>query len=208
MSSTWNDIFVEASQPHWNAMLKFARSMCRSEIDAEDILQTSLLKALKAFPNFASKLSNPSEPPPQDAHTAPSRNILANEVSENAHFRNWLMKIVKNTWLDFAPLTHRLVLDSDGSITNHTPAPPIDPSHIPGSTKEDLTQEERAFWNAALDDQWVEKLKTLNERQKSAVFLAANDYSYKEIADILDIPIGTVMSTLSRSLQKLRKSSF
>jgi RNA polymerase sigma factor (sigma-70 family) len=208
MSSTWNDIFVEASQPHWNAMLKFARSMCRSEIDAEDILQTSLLKALKAFPGFAVKLSNPMEPTPLDLHAAPPENILASKFSENAHFRNWLMKIVKNTWLDVAPLTRRLVLDSDGSITNHTAAPPIDPSHSPGSNTQNLTQEERAFWNAALDDQWVERLKTLNERQKSAIFLAANEYSYKEIADILDIPIGTVMSTLSRSLQKLRKSAF
>lgn len=209
MSKTWNDIFVEASQPHWDAMLRFARSMSHSDNDADDVLQTSLLKALRAFPDFIAKKLQIENSAQADANLQqPPSNLKPDQVSENAHFRNWLMKIVKNTWLDAAPIARRLVLDSDGSILNHFSAMPAQNSATIGTKNQTMAQEEQEFWNEALDDQWTENLKTLNDRQKSAVFLVANDYSYKEISEILDIPIGTVMSTLSRGLQKLRKCSF
>jgi len=209
MPKTWNDIFVEASQPHWDAMLRFARSMTHSDHDAEDVLQTSLLKALRAFPAFAlNKLQSENQTQSTAPSDTPPENLLSSQISANAYFRNWLMKIIKNTWLDASPISRRLVLDADGSIVNHFPAPPIERVAPLGAIAQTIADEEKEFWEAALDDQWTENLKTLNERQKSAVFLAANDYSYKEISEILNVPIGTVMSSLSRGLQKLRKFSF
>lgn len=48
--------------------------------------------------------------------------------------------------------------------------------------------------------------ETLSEAQRSCLLLkAVEDFSYKEIAGILGIPAGTVMTHLSRGRAKLRK---
>lgn len=51
-----------------------------------------------------------------------------------------------------------------------------------------------------------EALKQLEPEQRVVVFLSdVNEYSYKEIAELLNIPLGTVMSRLHRARQTLRK---
>lgn len=48
-------------------------------------------------------------------------------------------------------------------------------------------------------------LNTLDEDEKSIVLLKFyNDYTFKEIAEILEIPLGTAKSILYRALEKLR----
>lgn len=50
-------------------------------------------------------------------------------------------------------------------------------------------------------------LKQLDKDQRIVVYLSdINEYSYKEISELLDIPLGTVMSRLHRARQTLRKS--
>ena len=50
-------------------------------------------------------------------------------------------------------------------------------------------------------------LDQLNEVEKSIVILKFyQDYSFKEIADFLDLPLGTAKSVLYRALHKLRKN--
>jgi RNA polymerase sigma-70 factor (ECF subfamily) len=46
----------------------------------------------------------------------------------------------------------------------------------------------------------------LNDEQRSLLLLVAVEgFSYQEVADLLDVPIGTVMSRLSRARQALRR---
>jgi DNA-directed RNA polymerase specialized sigma24 family protein len=66
-------------------------------------------------------------------------------------------------------------------------------------------ESEAEFFNHALDDNWIEKLSELSAKQRSILYLAAEEYSYKDISQILDIPMGTVMSSLSRTVSKLKK---
>lgn len=57
-----------------------------------------------------------------------------------------------------------------------------------------------------VDDEVREALEALPEAFRLPVLLAdAQGFSYKEIADILDIPIGTVMSRLHRGRKALQK---
>jgi len=52
-------------------------------------------------------------------------------------------------------------------------------------------------------------LESLPEQFRMAVLLAdVEGFSYKEIADILDVPIGTVMSRLHRGRKALQKALF
>lgn len=57
------------------------------------------------------------------------------------------------------------------------------------------------------DKEIIAALNKLPEHYRSVVLLAdVHEFDYKEIAEILSIPIGTVMSRLSRARQQLKKS--
>lgn len=57
------------------------------------------------------------------------------------------------------------------------------------------------------DKQVIAALDKLPEHYRSVVLLAdVHEFDYKEVASVLDIPIGTVMSRLSRARTQLRKS--
>src|SRR5207302_525397 len=59
------------------------------------------------------------------------------------------------------------------------------------------------------DDEVKGAMEALPEQFRMAVLLAdVEGFSYKEIADILDIPIGTVMSRLHRGRRALQKALF
>ena len=56
------------------------------------------------------------------------------------------------------------------------------------------------------DDEVKEALEALPEQFRMAVLLAdVEGFSYKEIAEIMDVPIGTVMSRLHRGRKQLQK---
>lgn len=57
------------------------------------------------------------------------------------------------------------------------------------------------------DSEIIRALDKLPDHYRSVVMLAdVHDFDYKEIAKILEIPIGTVMSRLNRARMQLRKS--
>ena len=60
---------------------------------------------------------------------------------------------------------------------------------------------------AAMPDDEVKKaLESIPEQFRMAVILAdIEGFSYKEIAEILDVPIGTVMSRIHRGRRQLQK---
>ena len=57
------------------------------------------------------------------------------------------------------------------------------------------------------DTEVIRALDKLPEHYRSVVLLAdVHEFDYKEVAQILDIPIGTVMSRLNRARTQLKKS--
>ncbi len=57
------------------------------------------------------------------------------------------------------------------------------------------------------DSEVIVALNKLPEHYRSVVLLAdVHEFDYKEVAEILDIPIGTVMSRLNRARTQLKKS--
>ena len=59
------------------------------------------------------------------------------------------------------------------------------------------------------DDEVKQALEALPEQFRLAVYLAdVEGFSYKEIAEILEIPIGTVMSRLHRGRKAMQKQLY
>ncbi len=57
------------------------------------------------------------------------------------------------------------------------------------------------------DKQVITALDKLPEHYKSVILLAdVHEFDYKEVAEVLEIPIGTVMSRLNRARTQLKKS--
>ena len=66
-------------------------------------------------------------------------------------------------------------------------------------------QPEHEVIDSMVDSEIKEALDELPERFRSVVVLDVEGFSYKEIAEMLDIPIGTVMSRLHRARRSLQR---
>ena len=61
--------------------------------------------------------------------------------------------------------------------------------------------------NDALDETLLSALKTLSENERSVLLLRAiGELKYAEIAEALDMPLGTVMSHLARARKQMRET--
>ena len=102
------------------------------------------------------------------------------------------------TWL-FTTL-HREFLDQRRRASKFSDEP-LDETKLEASASNDEDAERQMDGHRA-----IELLGMLEETYRAPVALFyLQQHSYKEIAEILDIPIGTVMSRLSRGKEMLRK---
>lgn len=202
----WKEAFARLSEPHWDALLRFAVSLCRSQERAEDLLQMALLRGVRFFQKFCEKNFAIDDPRLVEA--------LFADAGRARHFKNWLYKILKNVYLDDQASVSKWSFDSDEEMLENRadearamPGPFEKKAPFSGDAAADpkaVSKEEEAFFSLAADDGLKLDLEVLSDRQRSVLYLIAEEYSYKEVASILNIPIGTVMSTLSRGLSKLR----
>ncbi|MEM7338328.1 MAG: sigma-70 family RNA polymerase sigma factor [Actinomycetota bacterium] len=107
------------------------------------------------------------------------------------NFKGWLSRITTNTFLDRVRKQNR----------RPTVALPEDPDRVlAGSPGADVELAARD-----LPDHLQDLLSDLQPEYRAAVVLAdVLGYSYEEIADILDVPLGTVRSRIHRGRGRLR----
>jgi RNA polymerase sigma-70 factor (ECF subfamily) len=112
--------------------------------------------------------------------------------------RAWMLTIVRNTcytWLrqNRATEAARPVDAGDGGIDDLAGDPATQPE------AQFIRDVDRQLLRDALDALPVEFREALVLRELEG-------FSYKEIADIVDVPLGTVMSRLARARQRLQQS--
>jgi RNA polymerase sigma-70 factor, ECF subfamily len=153
--------------PHLDAAYRFARWLCRSATDAEDLVQDAMLRAFRGFDGL-----------------------------RGAEAKPWLLAIVRNCYFTarqrskrfwWVPLpTDHDSLD-DAAMIAATPTPEDEFMRV---------DEQRAL--AAL----IARLPA--EQREVLVLREIEDMDYRQIADVTQAPIGTVMSRLSRARAALK----
>jgi RNA polymerase sigma-70 factor (ECF subfamily) len=170
--------FSELAMEYMPALYSAALRMTRNPTDAEDLVQETYLKAYRAFGTF----------------------------TEGTNLKAWLYRILTNTYINsYRQLRRRPeisdVEDVEDLYLYHRLAPT-------GGGDPSRSAEDEALASFT-DDEVKEALESLPDAFRMAVLLAdVEGFSYKEIAEITDVPIGTVMSRIHRGRRALQKALY
>lgn len=114
----------------------------------------------------------------------------ANQFTSGTRLDRWLFSILHSIWLN--EVRSRRIRMGNGFVDA------------------DLTltfDGEQDTETHVMANQVLRKVNALPEAQRTAVFLAyVEGLSYREVADVLDVPIGTVMSRLAAARAKLAEN--
>ncbi len=117
---------------------------------------------------------------------------------QGGSFKSWLMRIVTNTCYDVLRAQKRRATDS----LDELPATAQYAPYLTDPTESPHEYAERMELNHAIEA----NIAKLPEDQRLAVLLCdVHGYSYEEIAEITNIPMGTVKSRISRGRARLRE---
>jgi RNA polymerase sigma-70 factor, ECF subfamily len=172
------DGFRAATLEFLDSLYGAALRLTRNADRAQDLVQDTYLKAIRAQRSF----------------------------TQGTNLKAWLYTILQNTWRNRQRDGARSKVEFDSEAVERSadggrlrPSGYREPgSRDFGETPESLLMRDtlNADLQAALDG--------LGEAFREVVWLRdVDELSYQEIADVLDIPIGTVMSRLSRGRKQL-----
>jgi RNA polymerase sigma-70 factor, ECF subfamily len=167
--------FAELAMPYMPALYGAALRMTRNPTDAEDLVQETYLRAYRGFEGFR----------------------------EGTNLKAWLYKILTNTYINIYRAKKRrpdqVDLDEMPDFSLYRQIGGLE------AVEASATPETEVL-SAIPDDEVKAALESLPEQFRMAVILCdIEQFSYKEIAEILDIPIGTVMSRIHRGRKLLQK---
>jgi len=165
--------FEREALAHLPTLMAVSSRLTRSSAESEDLVQDTLLKALRAREHFM-----------------PGSNMRA-----------WLLRILTNTFIN---RYRRGGLER--SVLDGPDADPLADGWVGAATMESMRDPESGALRSILEKEIVTALDELPEEFRLAVVLSdVEELSYKEIADIMGCPIGTVMSRLHRGRRILKK---
>ncbi len=168
--------FEQIMLPHLDALYRSALGMTRNPGDAEDLVQETFVRAFQFFGQF--------------------------NTGTNA--RAWLFKILTNLYINTYRRRTRepekVSYDELEDFYLYNRLSDAQQRGVNGSPEQEIVQKVQV---EAIRD----AIGNLPDEYRETVILAdLNDLSYQEIADIQNIPIGTVRSRLSRGRRLVQKA--
>lgn len=167
--------FAEQALPFMDQLYSHAMRMTRNAADAEDLVQETYLKGYRAFDSF----------------------------KEGTNLRAWLFRILTNSYINNYRKKQRRPDESDlGDVEDlymYRRLGGAETSTLGRSAEDELL-------DTITESEVKDAIEALPEQYRDAVLLAdVEGFAYKEIAEILDVPIGTVMSRLHRGRKRLQE---
>jgi RNA polymerase sigma-70 factor (ECF subfamily) len=158
--------FEELALPLFPSLYNHAFWLTRNHAEAEDLVQETFSKALRAFDSF----------------------------QPNTNFKAWIFRILRNTFL-----TSRTGIASSRTVFLEDHPDVLDTTDASPTPEDNLIRlDNQAALHSALEQ--------LQPQLREALLLCdVEEVKYKDIALILDVPIGTVMSRISRARRTLRQ---
>jgi RNA polymerase sigma-70 factor (ECF subfamily) len=168
--------FAELAMEYMGSLYSAALRMTRNPADAEDLVQETYLKAYRGFGSF----------------------------KEGTNLKAWLYRILTNTFINSYRARKRrpeqTELDDVEDLYLYRRLGGLEAVSAGRSAEEEVLEH---FTESDIKA----AVESLPEQFRMAVLLAdVEGFSYKEIAEILDVPIGTVMSRLHRGRRALQKA--
>ena len=168
--------FSDQAMEYMGSLYAAALRMTRKPADAEDLVQETYLKAYRGFGSF----------------------------QEGTNLKAWLYKILTNTFINTYRSRKRrpeqTELDDVEDLYLYRRLGGLEAVAAGRSAVEEVLDH---FTESDVKS----AVEALPEQFRMAVLLAdVEGFSYKEIAEIMDIPIGTVMSRLHRGRKTLQKT--
>ena len=167
--------FTDDAMQYAPQLFSTALRMTRNRADAEDLVQETFIKAWRSYGTF----------------------------QEGTNLRAWLFRIMTNTFINKYNAQQRrpqeTEMDDVEELFLFRRLGAFDQSKMAQSAEDQMLE-------LFTDDEVKGALEELPEMFRLPVLLSDVDgFSYKEIAEMLDIPIGTVMSRLHRGRKMMQK---
>ncbi|MBN2559544.1 MAG: sigma-70 family RNA polymerase sigma factor [Phycisphaerae bacterium] len=151
--------------------------MCGNRADAEDLTQEAFVRALQSIDRFGGR----------------------------SKFYTWVFRIAVNLVISARRMNRRTTtysLDASYDAARHGESHPAGPQLAAGDESPDQHASTREHQALVLD-----ALESLDEEQRAVVILRdLESFAYDEIAEILEVPPGTVKSRLHRARLALRQT--
>ena len=170
--------FAEQAMEYAPQLYSAALRMTRNKADAEDLVQEAYLRGFRSFHTF----------------------------QEGTNLRAWLFRILTNAYINTYRAKQRRPQESElGEIEDLYLYRRLGSMETAAAS---MSAEEQ-FLDVFTDDEVKQALEDLPVNFRLPVLLAdVEGFAYKEIAEMLDIPIGTVMSRLHRGRKAMQRALY
>lgn len=175
VNMTTREDFTHDAMQHAPQLFSTAMRMTRNRSDAEDLVQETFIKAWRSFATY----------------------------QQGTNLRAWLFRIMTNTYINKYNAQQRkpteTELDDVEELFLYKRLGSVDQSQLSQSAEDQML-------SLFTDDEVKKALEELPEQFRIPVLMSdVEGFSYKEIAEILEIPLGTVMSRLHRGRKSMQK---
>ncbi len=167
--------FQAEALPHLDAVYRFALRLSGSPDRAEDLVQDTFLRAFRSWDQY----------------------------TPGTQCKSWLFTICRNLYLRERERGRRRdELVEEKSLAEGPGGPLANPVWLSVVDSDP----EGSFFDSIVDEEVLKRIDELPEEYRTAVVLSdLEGLGYQEIAELMDVPVGTVKSRLFRGRRRLQK---